>query len=126
MTFAVDFKSLCFSSQLFIPISHSYALQGPWSPKKIANPDYFLDEEPLANVGKVGGVAIEVWTMDNNYYFSNILVDQDPSVAEKARDQYWQPKQALEVSVSGSMNYSDKIRTCPVQVEWPYAPLGRA
>lgn len=71
--------------------------QGPWSPSKIANPDYFLDEKPLANVGKVGGVAIEVWTMDDNYYFSNILVDQDPSVAEKARDQYWQPKQALEV-----------------------------
>ena len=50
-------------------------------------------------MGKVGGVAIEVWTMDNNYYFSNILVDQDPSVAEKVRSQYWQPKQALEVSV---------------------------
>lgn len=78
------------------PLIDNPAYKGPWSPKKIANPDYFLDEEPLANVGKVGGVAIEVWTMDNNYYFSNILVDQDPSVAEKARDQYWQPKQALE------------------------------
>ena len=85
-------------------------MQGPWSPSKIANPDYFLDEEPLANVGKVGGVAIEVWTMDNNYYFSNILVDQDPSVAEKARDQYWQPKKALEV---GTKKVTIRNRSCP-------------
>ena len=72
-------------------------MQGPWAPSKIANPDYFLDETPLKNIGKVGGVAIEIWTMDNNYYFSNILVDQDPAVAEKARDTYWEPKKEVEV-----------------------------
>jgi len=72
--------------------------QGPWSPKKIANPAYFLDETPLTNIGKVGGVAIEIWTMDNNYYFSNILIDNDPAVAAEARSTYWEPKKSLEVS----------------------------
>ena len=93
-------------------VTQQCSLQGPWSPKKVANPDYFLDEEPLANVGKVGGVAIEVWTMDNNYYFSNILVDQDPSVAQKVRNQYWQPKQALEVSIPFLSNSYEYKRIC--------------
>lgn len=72
-------------------------MQGPWSPAKIANPAYFLDEAPLKNIGKIGGVAIEIWTMDNDYYFSNILIDNDPAAAEKARKDYWEPKLALEV-----------------------------
>lgn len=37
--------------------------------------------------------------MDNNYYFSNILVDQDPTTAEKARDTYWEPKKEIEVGL---------------------------
>ena len=76
----------------------SCALQGIWAPQKIANPNYFLDEQPLTNIGKVGGVALEIWTMDSNYYFSNIVIDNDPSEAETARNTYWAPKRAAEVS----------------------------
>jgi calnexin len=82
------------------PLIDNPAYKGPWSPRKIANPGYFLDETPLANIGKVGGVAIEIWTMDNNYYFSNILIDNDPAVAAEARSTYWEPKKALEAKAA--------------------------
>ena len=36
--------------------------------------------------------------MDDNYYFDNILIASDPVAAEEARQTYWQPKKAVEVS----------------------------
>lgn len=71
--------------------------QGPWAPKKIANPDYFLDESPLSNIGSIGGVAIEIWTMDEGYLFDNVLIANDPSEAEGKRTSLWAPKKAAEV-----------------------------
>lgn len=80
------------------PLIDNPAYKGPWAPRKIPNPDYFLDEEPLKHVGKVGGIALEIWTMDNNYYFDNILLASTPDVAESARATYWQPKKGLETA----------------------------
>lgn len=71
--------------------------QGVWKPRKIPNPDYFLDEAPLGNIGQVGGVAIEIWTMDEGYLFDNILVANDASAAEAKRADYWAPKKEAEV-----------------------------
>jgi calnexin len=73
-------------------------VQGPWAPRKIPNPKYFSDETPLKNVGSIGGVAVEIWTMDNNYFFDNILVTNQVDVAEEFLEKYWRPKQAIEVS----------------------------
>jgi hypothetical protein len=72
-------------------------VQGPWAPAKIPNPDYFEDSTPLKNIGKVGGVAIEIWTMDDNYYFDNVLVATDPETAEDVRNKLWKPKGQMEV-----------------------------
>lgn len=72
-------------------------MQGPWAPRKIDNPDYFEDTEPLSNIGKIGGVAVEIWTMDNNYFFDNILVTDDIKLAEEYRDTYWKSKHENEV-----------------------------
>ena len=77
-----------------------WLLQGVWKPRKIANPDYFLDESPLANIGKVGGVAIEIWTMDEGYLFDNVLIANDGSVAQAKRDALWAPKKEAEVGLS--------------------------
>ncbi len=68
-----------------------------WKPRKIANPDYFLDESPLANIGKVGGVAIEIWTMDEGYLFDNVLIANDAAAATAKRDTLWAPKKEAEV-----------------------------
>jgi hypothetical protein len=36
--------------------------------------------------------------MDNNYYFNDIVVANDPAVAEEFRQKTWAPKHEQEVS----------------------------
>lgn len=74
--------------------------QGPWAPRKIANPDHFLDEVPLQNLGAIGGVAIEIWTMDEGYLFDNVLIANEASDAEQKRTSLWAPKKEAEVRSS--------------------------
>ena len=76
---------------------NTHYVQGVWKPRKIPNPMYFLDETPLKNVGKIGGVGIEIWTMDQGYFFDNILITDDAAVAADYREKYSEPKHALEV-----------------------------
>eukprot|EP00884_Botryococcus_braunii_P011091 jgi/Botrbrau1/19984/Bobra.0768s0001.1 len=78
------------------PLIDNPAYKGPWSPRKIPNPDYFEDNEPLKSIGNIGGAAIEIWTMDNNYYLSNILATTDLESAEEYREEYWKPKHEIE------------------------------
>ncbi len=79
-------------------------MQGVWKPRKIANPDYFLDEAPLTNIGKIGGVAVEIWTMDEGYLFDNILVANDASAAQAKREALWVPKNAAEVGAPAHLD----------------------
>ncbi|CAL8469469.1 g9010 [Coccomyxa elongata] len=78
------------------PLIDNPEYKGVWKPRKIANPDYFLDEAPLANIGKIGGVAVEIWTMDEGYLFDNILVANDASAAQAKREDLWVPKKEAE------------------------------
>lgn len=73
-----------------------HVLQGVWKPSKIANPDYFEDKEPLKNLDPIGAVAVEIWTMDQGYYFDNVLVSNDGEKAKEYREKYWQPKHEVE------------------------------
>lgn len=61
------------------------------------NPKYYKDEAPLANIGKINAAAIEIWTMDNAYYFDDIVVTNDPDVAVAFKDKTWGPKHEAEV-----------------------------
>ena len=72
--------------------------KGVWEPRKIPNPAYVDDKSPLSHIGKIGGVAIEIWTMDKDYYFDNLLVTSDVAEAEKAREELWRPKYDVEVA----------------------------
>ena len=76
---------------------HVWYLQGVWKPKKISNPDYFEDETPLNNLGDIGAVAVEIWTMDQGYFFDNVLVTNKADKAQEYRTNYWQPKHEIEV-----------------------------
>jgi Calreticulin family len=71
--------------------------QGPWAPRKIPNPAYYNDEEPLKHIGEVGAVAIEVWTMDSGYFFDDVLVASDPADAAAFAAETFEPKKKLEV-----------------------------
>merc|ERR1719498_498172 len=54
---------------------------GVWSPRQIANPNYFSEEtHPEAFktlVAPIGGVAVEIWTMSGGIHFDNIYIIND-------------------------------------------------
>ena len=54
--------------------------KGVWAPAKIDNPHYFTDDSPHA-MAPVGGVGIEIWTMQDGILFDNIVLTHDASVA---------------------------------------------
>ena len=85
-----------------------------WAPAKIANPDYYVDETPLKNMGKIGGAAIEIWTMDEGYFFSNIYIGSDAEQAASYREKYWTPKKGVEV-----MRFTQCLPCCLGRDAWP-------
>jgi len=54
--------------------------KGVWAPRKIDNPNYVIDEQPHA-MAPIGGIGIELWTMQDGILFDNILLTHDPAVA---------------------------------------------
>lgn len=72
-------------------------MQGMWKPSKIANPDYFEDKQPLKNLADISAVAVEIWTMDEGYYFDNVLVSNHAEKAQEYREKYWARKHEHEL-----------------------------
>lgn len=54
---------------------------GEWKPREIDNPDYYKVEE--IRLLPVGGIALELWTMDQGVLFDNIWVGDDVGKAER-------------------------------------------
>ena len=71
------------------------AYKGPWIPRIIANPDAYVEERPH-NLPAIGGVAIEIWTMQEGVAFDNVLVTHDETCAERFADATFRVKHALE------------------------------
>ncbi|EFJ41946.1 hypothetical protein VOLCADRAFT_77379 [Volvox carteri f. nagariensis] len=79
------------------PLIDNPEYKGPWVQRTLPNPDYFAEEEPLrTGVGPIGGVALELWTIDSGYMFDNILITRDLEVAELAVNQLWKPRNEAE------------------------------
>eukprot|EP00887_Chlorella_sp_A99_P006722 scaffold3.g6722.t1 len=92
------------------PTKPNPAYKGKWSaplidnpaykgPRDIPNPAHYKDEAPLSNVGKVGAVAVEVWTMDDGYFFDNVLISNSAEEAAAFAEQTFQPKKEAEDKV---------------------------
>ena len=87
-----------FKGKWTAPLIDNPDFKGKWEPRKVPNPDFVDDKEPLSHIGKIGGVAIEIWTMDEGYYFDNLLVTNDVAEAEKVREELWKPKYEVEMA----------------------------
>ena len=63
--------------------SHSPYLhpQGKWAPRKIENPAYFEDNTPFFNLFPIGAVGFELWTMNEDIYFDNVIITSELAVA---------------------------------------------
>ena len=49
------------------------AYLGVWKPRQVDNPHYFEDEAPWA-MAPIGGIGIELWTMQSGILFDNIVL----------------------------------------------------
>lgn len=77
--------------------THISCHQGPWAPRKIPNPEHFDDPAPLSHIGKIGAVAIEIWTMDSGIFFDDVVITNDVDEAYQIREQLWRKKTDVEV-----------------------------
>ena len=79
----------------FAPKIDNPDYKGSWSPRQIANKDYFYDESPHA-MAPIGGIGIELWTMQDGILFDNILIAADPAVADEIAQNTFVKRKALE------------------------------
>merc|ERR1719498_564394 len=62
------------------PMISNPAYKGKWVARKIDNPNFFVDESPH-EMTPIGGIVIELWTMQDGILFDNILIASEPAVA---------------------------------------------
>ena len=56
-------------------------------PRQIPNPAYFDDTTPFFSLTPIGAVGFELWSMNEDIYFDNILVASELTIANNyARD----------------------------------------
>jgi len=81
--------------------------KGVWSPKQIPNKEYFYDESPHA-MAPIGGIGIELWTMQDGILFDNILIATDPAVADAVAKDTFVKRKELEKTLKTA---SDKAQS---------------
>lgn len=71
--------------------------KGVWTPKKIANPDYFEDLNPFG-MKPIAAVGFELWSMQSDIVFDNLIIADDESLVNQWTLQTWQLKYEKEVA----------------------------
>ncbi|KAJ3351554.1 hypothetical protein HDU83_008818 [Entophlyctis luteolus] len=93
------------------PMIDNPAYKGVWAPRKIPNPEFFEDKNP-SNMGKIGAVGFELWTMQNGILFDNVYIGHSEGEAKTLRDEIWAVKHKIEESRAPKIEEkSDKIGT---------------
>lgn len=87
-------KNPDYKGKWFAPKIDNPEYKGVWEAKKIPNPDYYEDLQP-ANFEPISGIGFELWTMQGDILFDNILISHDETDAlELAKD--WKTKFTIE------------------------------
>jgi calnexin len=68
---------------------------GVWKPRQVDNPHYFEDDTPYA-MAPIGGIGIELWTMQEGILFDNIVLSGSPEVAASIAGSAFEPRAAAE------------------------------
>ncbi|KAJ3076912.1 hypothetical protein HDU98_011008 [Podochytrium sp. JEL0797] len=77
------------------PMVDNPEYKGPWAARKIDNPNYFEDATP-SNMGKIGAIGFELWTMQNGIQFDNIYIGDSETEAKSFRAETWAAKHRIE------------------------------
>ncbi|RZF38694.1 hypothetical protein LSTR_LSTR003500 [Laodelphax striatellus] len=78
---APDIPNPAYKGKWRPPLVDNPNYQGKWAPRRIPNPDYFEDRDPF-RMTAIGAVGLELWSMSSMILFDNILVTDDPAVAD--------------------------------------------
>jgi len=81
-----------YKGKWYPPMIDNPAYKGVWAPRKIPNPKFFEDKTPLASIGKIGAVALEIWTMSAGLLIDNILIAKDDKTADDFAEKSWRGK----------------------------------
>lgn len=71
------------------------AYKGQWKPRQIPNPNYFEDAHPH-NFPEIIGAGYELWTVDKNIGFSNVLITTDETVVHQWNKVHFIPKHKIQ------------------------------
>ncbi len=72
------------------------AYKGKWSAPQIVNPDAYTEASPQTALFPIVALGIEVWTMQANIIFDNIILTRDEAQAKAFADATWAVKFPLE------------------------------
>ena len=70
--------------------------KGEWAPRKIPNPNFFEDLNPVKSLKPIGGVGIELWTMTEDILFDNLYIGHSVEDAATLAAESWEVKHAQE------------------------------
>lgn len=90
--------------------------KGEWKPKLVPNPHYFNEENlRISDLSPIGGLGIEIWTMDKNILFDDIYLGHSIEEAEKIGNLTFLPKLDIEMKLlkdkePGQKADTDKIK----------------
>lgn len=80
------------------PTKENPAYKGEWKPRKIANPDFFEDNNPN-HFSRIAGIGFEIWTMDEDILFDNIYVGHSIEDARELARQTFDTKLPIEQNI---------------------------
>jgi len=84
--------------------------KGEWFPRQIPNPAFFVDNNPHI-LTPIGGVGIEIWTMQDNIEFDDFFVGHSISKAEEFADATFAVKQDAEQTLEDQQSGSAGLVT---------------
>lgn len=87
-------KNPAYKGKWFAPRVDNPLYKGIWEARKIANPYYYEDLSP-ANFEPISGIGFELWTMQGDILFDNILISHNVEDAA-ALSKDWQTKFTIE------------------------------
>jgi calnexin len=93
------------------PIIDNPSYIGEWKPRQTDNPNYYIDESPHA-IMPIGGIGIELWTMQNGILFDNIYIGNSREAAAAAAAETFVKRAAGEAALAKN-NERSKINIKP-------------
>jgi len=85
------------------PLITNPSYKGIWSAKQIENPNYFEDNNPFT-MKPIAAVGFELWSMQSDIVFDNIIITDDVSLVQQWTHQTWDLKHSRELASSPNVS----------------------